>query len=134
MTRSTRPVVTADGTGIVSHAGAALLRELADQTGLTQGWPAALIDTYKGRRCTCRAGCSPNLRSPSPTAGTASLTSPGCGTRQLCSVRSPRTRGPTGCWTGSGLPSSSCSGLPVPMLVLGCGSLAADLTSPIPLG
>jgi len=48
MTRSTRPVVTADGTGIVSHAGAALLRELADQTGLTQGWTAALIDTYKG--------------------------------------------------------------------------------------
>ncbi len=35
MTRTTRPVVTADGTGIVSHAGAALLRELADQTGLT---------------------------------------------------------------------------------------------------
>jgi len=29
--------LTADGTGIVSHSGAALLRELADQTGLTQG-------------------------------------------------------------------------------------------------
>jgi len=43
-----RPLVTADGTGIVSHAGAALLRELADESGLTQGWTAALLDTYKG--------------------------------------------------------------------------------------
>jgi hypothetical protein len=40
--------VTADGTGIVSHAGAALLRELADESGLTQGWTDALLDTYKG--------------------------------------------------------------------------------------
>ena len=36
------------GPGIVSHAGAALLRELADESGLTQGWTAALLDTYKG--------------------------------------------------------------------------------------
>lgn len=43
-----RPVVTADGSGIVSHAGAALLRELADESGLTQGWTTALHDTYKG--------------------------------------------------------------------------------------
>lgn len=43
-----RPVLTADGTGIASHAGAALLGELADQSGLTQGWTAALLDTYKG--------------------------------------------------------------------------------------
>ncbi len=47
-TSNTRPVVSADGTGIVSHAGAALLRELADESGLTDGWTAALIDTYKG--------------------------------------------------------------------------------------
>ena len=35
--------VTADGEGIVSHAGLALLRQLADKTGLTGGcrgrWP-----------------------------------------------------------------------------------------------
>lgn len=42
-----RPTVTADGTGIVSHAGSALLRELADESGLTQGWTAALLNTYK---------------------------------------------------------------------------------------
>src|SRR5215216_7822786 len=35
--------VTTDGTGVVSHAGAALLRELADRVGLTKalGWRAA---------------------------------------------------------------------------------------------
>ncbi len=43
-----RPVVTADGAGIVSYAGAALLRELADESGLTRGWTPALLDTYKG--------------------------------------------------------------------------------------
>ncbi len=47
-TRSSHVVVTADGTGVVSHAGAALLRELADQWGLTEGWTSALLDTYKG--------------------------------------------------------------------------------------
>jgi hypothetical protein len=39
--------VTTDGTGVVGHAGAALLRELADRLGLTRalGWQQA------GRRC-----------------------------------------------------------------------------------
>jgi len=31
----------------VSHAGTALLRELAAETGLVKGWTAALIDTYR---------------------------------------------------------------------------------------
>jgi hypothetical protein len=34
--------VTADGTGIVSHAGLALLRALADRTGLAGGLSKAL--------------------------------------------------------------------------------------------
>ena len=34
--------VTADGTGIVSHAGVALLRALADNIGLTAGLSEAL--------------------------------------------------------------------------------------------
>jgi Transposase DDE domain group 1 len=34
--------VTADGTGIVSHAGVALIRALADNTGLTAGLSGAL--------------------------------------------------------------------------------------------
>jgi hypothetical protein len=46
---SPRPAfeVTTDGTGVVGHAGAALLRELADRLGLTRalGW------RVPGRRC-----------------------------------------------------------------------------------
>jgi hypothetical protein len=39
--------VTADGEGVVSHAGAELLRELAGHTGLIDAWDQALIGTYK---------------------------------------------------------------------------------------
>lgn len=39
--------VRADGDGVVSHAGAELLRELAGHSGLIDAWDAALIDTYK---------------------------------------------------------------------------------------
>ena len=45
--RSGRVRVSADGKGVVSHAGVGLLRELAEQTGLVDGVTAALIDTYK---------------------------------------------------------------------------------------
>lgn len=36
------PVVTVDGKGVVSHAGTALLRELADRSGLTSAFSTAL--------------------------------------------------------------------------------------------
>ena len=39
--------MTADGEGVVSHAGAELLREMAGFTGLIDMWDAALIGTYK---------------------------------------------------------------------------------------
>jgi hypothetical protein len=39
--------VTADGEGVVSHAGAGLLREMAGFTGLIDAWDRALIGTYK---------------------------------------------------------------------------------------
>jgi hypothetical protein len=39
--------VTADGVGVVSHAGAELLRELAGATGLVDSWDRAMIDTYR---------------------------------------------------------------------------------------
>lgn len=39
--------MTADGEGVVSHAGAELLRELAGHTGLIDAWDRALIGTYK---------------------------------------------------------------------------------------
>lgn len=43
-----RVKVSADGHGVVSHAGVAMLRELADLTGLSSQVTAALADTYKG--------------------------------------------------------------------------------------
>jgi hypothetical protein len=42
-------VVSADGAGVVSHAGIGLLREMADYTGLNDAVTAALADTYRGQ-------------------------------------------------------------------------------------
>lgn len=44
---SRRVKVSADGVGLVSRAGAGLLRELADESGLTDGWTHALLDAYR---------------------------------------------------------------------------------------
>ncbi|KAA8969107.1 IS1380 family transposase, partial [Mycobacterium sp.] len=44
-----RVKVSADGHGVVSHAGVGMLREVADLTGLSAQVTAALADTYKGR-------------------------------------------------------------------------------------
>ncbi len=41
-------MVSADGQGVVSHAGVGLLREMAEYTGLVDAVTGALIDTYKG--------------------------------------------------------------------------------------
>ena len=43
-----RVTVSADGQGVVSHAGAGLLREMAEYTGLVDGVTGALLDTYRG--------------------------------------------------------------------------------------
>ena len=40
--------VSADGHGVVSHAGVGMLREVADLTGLSAQVTAALADTYRG--------------------------------------------------------------------------------------
>ena len=45
---ASRVKVSADGRGVVSHAGMGLLRELADRTGLSAQVTAALADTYRG--------------------------------------------------------------------------------------
>jgi hypothetical protein len=47
--RMRRVVVSADGAGVVSHAGVGLLREMAEYTGLVDGVCSALADTYRGR-------------------------------------------------------------------------------------
>lgn len=46
--RLRRVKVSADGTGVVAHAGVGMLRELAQDTGLVDGVSAALADTYAG--------------------------------------------------------------------------------------
>ena len=46
--RRSRVKVSADGNGVVSHAGSALLRELATETGLADAVTGALLDTYRG--------------------------------------------------------------------------------------
>lgn len=43
-----RVKVSADGHGVVSHAGVGILRELAELTGLSAQVTAALADTYRG--------------------------------------------------------------------------------------
>jgi len=43
-----RVKVSADGHGVVSHAGMGMLRELADLTGLSTRVTAVLADTYRG--------------------------------------------------------------------------------------
>ena len=56
--------VSGGGQGVVSHAGLALLRHLADKTGLTGGlaprWPA------RGSWCMTGAGCWLTWRARSP--------------------------------------------------------------------
>ena len=46
--RRPRMKVTADGKGVVSHAGVGLLRDVAELTGLQAQISAALADTYRG--------------------------------------------------------------------------------------
>ena len=52
-----RVKVSADGVGVVSHAGVGLLWELAEYTGLVDGVTSALIDTYKGAAVSRPGAC-----------------------------------------------------------------------------
>lgn len=45
---TSRLKVSADGHGVVSHAGIGIVREVADGSGLTRALNAALLDTYRG--------------------------------------------------------------------------------------
>ena len=63
--------VTADGVGLISHAGAFLVTELADRIGLTGALSQALAGAT--RRTTLAASCATSW-CRSPTAATASLT------------------------------------------------------------
>lgn len=52
-----RVIVSADGAGVVSDAGASLLREVADLTELSPQVTAVLADTYKGAMDPYTRGC-----------------------------------------------------------------------------
>lgn len=63
--------VSADGHGVVSHAGVGLVREVADLTGLSSQVTKALADTYRdlsravdacARGRVRRSGCSGGRR------------------------------------------------------------------------
>ena len=95
--RSVRRVeVTTDGRNLVSHAGAALLCELADRTGLTRAMSVAMAD----------CGISWNTHDPGVVlthlavaiadGGTARATSKRSGRSPNCSERSRRSRPPGG--------------------------------------
>ena len=81
--RSWRVKVSADGAGVVSHAGVGMLREIGDLTGLTSQVSAVLADTYKGSwvhdpgRVSRRP--SPMARTVCPGSGRWSISRPSTG-------------------------------------------------------
>jgi hypothetical protein len=95
------PTVTANGTGVVSHAGVGLLRELAVVAGLIGGVTAALADTYLGIPVRGPGRVFADGRWRSPKAWTRSAASRCAPTGPTCSVRSRRSRPRGGVWTGS---------------------------------
>ena len=70
-----RAKVIPDGKNLVSHAGAALLAELADRTGLTEAMSVAMSDCGISWH-THDPGVVLTWPSPSPTARTVWPTSP----------------------------------------------------------
>ena len=60
--------VTTDGTGVIGHAGAALLRELADRLGLTRRWAGSRRAAGAAIRT---RPCSVDLAACWPTGATA---------------------------------------------------------------
>ena len=100
--RARRVKVSADGQGVVSHAGVGLLREMAEFTGFGRGPHWALIDTYKGVPVHAPGRVFTDLASaPSPTERTRSAGSVCFMIAKTCSVRSRRCRPRGGCWTAS---------------------------------
>ena len=100
-----RAKVIPDGKNLVSHAGAALLAELADRTGLTEAMSVAMSDCGISWH-THDPGVVLPWPSPSPTARTVWPTSPRSKNKKTSSVRWPQSPPPGGPCTPP--PSSSC--------------------------
>lgn len=56
-TSRTPPTITADGKGVVSHAGTVLLSELADRIGLTHPGASIVQDSRRDWGCGPIAAC-----------------------------------------------------------------------------
>src|SRR5664279_4015061 len=75
--------VTADGAGVMSHAGVGLLREVAGPSGLTEQVSTVVVDTRRGQaagraelNASVRSRWTPIPRSPTCNACPASARSP----------------------------------------------------------
>ena len=90
---------------MVSRSGVVLLRELADESGLTAGWTEALLDTYRAAPVVHAPGAV--LRDLAVTiamAVTRWRTWRRCAIKASCSERWPVTRphgGSSSAWTPS---------------------------------
>lgn len=105
---TTRPkiTVTADGEGVVSHAGSRLLADVADRTTLTRELSQVLAGLYKPRPAMILVGCWLTWQSRSPMGPPRSPMSRCWLIRPSCSGWWRRTRRAGGCWTGSTPPRS----------------------------
>ncbi len=92
-------MVNADGVGVVSHAGVGLLREMAEETGLVGGLTAALLHT--DRRVPVHAPGRVFTDLAVAVTDEANSVSGSWVAGAPCSVRSPGSPRPGGCWTGS---------------------------------
>ena len=125
-----RVEVTTDGVGVVGHAGAALLRELADRLGLTKalGWHQA-----GGRRRHLDAAVLRDLAVMLADGGDCLSDLAALRTSRSCSARWPRPRPPGGSsnawpriltgWPGCGPPEPTpalARGSPAPTRMSSC--------------
>ena len=86
-----RPVtveVSADGAGLVSHAGTALLAQAADKLGLTRALSLRLAGLKQRRRGHDPGRVIRDLAVMLADGGSASQTWGRCASRRRCSVRS----------------------------------------------
>lgn len=100
--KQSRIEISADGTGLVSRAGVALLRELTVSTGLGTGWSTALLDTYAGFPTHLPGRVLADLAVMIADGGDAlARIWRRCAIRTNCSARSPATPPHGGCSTVS---------------------------------
>ena len=108
-------VAAADGRGVVGHAGARLLADLADATGLSAAFSDAL-----GPLRVRQSGHDPGRVASDPTAWRLLSDLDGAA---LSRLRGARARARELVWaqaaeTGTGMPGSTAAGVTVPGLVL----------------